>query len=167
MDTTATPADAIKLLPYKPAVHAAALHACFVELQDHEHALDPRAPRGAEIADDYLAWMFRRCEGQRGRVVIAAAGETVVGFMTLLLAVPRTDPDDPVPVHALLSDLMVREPWRGRGLGARLLTEAETLARKAGCRELRVTVFAENQGARRFYARAGYAELLVSVRKTL
>ena len=165
-----SPADAaglVSLEAYVPARHAAALRACFVELQDHEHELDRRAPRGADIADEYLTWMFRRCEAYRGRVVMALAGGEVVGFMTLLLEVPRSDPDDPAPSHGLMTDLMVRQSWRGRGIGAVLLTEAEALAHAAGCVELRVTVFAENHGARRFYARAGYGNLLVSMRKGL
>lgn len=165
--TPATGADGIALQAYLPARHAAALRDCLVELQDHEHALDRRAPRGEGIADEYLAWMFQRCDAHRGRVVMALAGEEVVGFMTLLLAVPRSDPDDPASSHALLTDLMVRQAWRGRGIGARLLAEAEQLAQAAGCGELRVTVFAENHGARRFYARAGYGNLLVSMRKGL
>lgn len=163
----ATGAEQVALEAYVPVRHAAALRACFIELQDHEHELDRHAPRGADIADEYLAWMFARCEAYRGRVLMALAGEEVVGFMSLLLEMPRSDPDDAAPSHALMSDLMVRQTWRGRGIGARLLKEAEGLAHAAGCSELRVTVFAENHGARRFYARAGYGNLLVSMRKGL
>lgn len=52
--------------------------------------------------------------------------------------------------------LAVFEPWRGQGIGAALLAIAETRAREAGCSELSVQVFAENEGAHRLYRRRGY-----------
>lgn len=159
--------DGIEIRAYDPAGDAAAVRACFVELQDHERALEPRAPAGESIADEYLGWMFERCAGHDGRVLVARAGNEVVGFVTVLLAMPRTDPDDPVSAHAMVSELVVREPWRSSGVGARLIAAAETLARAAGRSEIRVSVFGKNHGARRFYAREGYAELMVYLGKPL
>jgi ribosomal protein S18 acetylase RimI-like enzyme len=66
----------------------------------------------------------------------------------------RTSPD---AVH--LHHLMVAAAHRRRGLGARMLGEMEERARSAGARRLTLKVAANNDGARRFYARAGYREV--------
>lgn len=159
--------DPIAIRPYDPATDAEALRTLFIALQDHEHALQPRAPTGAEIADSYLAWMFECCAQNDGRVLVAVRDDTVIGFMTVQLAVRPTDPDDPVPVYALVSELMVQARWRHRGLGARMIAAAEALAREAGRPEIRVGVVARNLGARRFYAREGYDELFLYLHKAL
>ncbi len=53
-------------------------------------------------------------------------------------------------------DLYVAPAWRGRGLGRRLLAEAERLSREMGCVELGLTVAADNAPARRLYEVAGF-----------
>jgi GNAT superfamily N-acetyltransferase len=53
-------------------------------------------------------------------------------------------------------DIVVREGWRGRGVGQALLAWAETLARRLGCCKLTLEVLAGNERALRSYARAGY-----------
>lgn len=159
--------DPIAIRPYDAATDAEALRALFIALQDHEHALEPLAPTGAEIADTYLAWMFECCAENDGRVLVAVSEGKLIGFLTVQLAVRRSDPDDPVLVHALVSELMVQGRWRNRGLGARLLAAAEALARGAGRAEIRVGVVARNLGARRFYAREGYDELFLYLHKPL
>lgn len=158
--------DSIEIRPYE-AADAAAVRSCFIELQDHEHALDPHAPTGEDIADEYIAWMFERCARHQGRVLVARLDGEIVGFSSVLLAMPRTDPDDPVPVHALVQDLVVRERCRNRGVGARLIATAEDMAREAGRTEIRVWVVAQNHGARRFYDRGGYQEQLIHLGKSL
>jgi GNAT superfamily N-acetyltransferase len=57
-----------------------------------------------------------------------------------------------------IEDLWVAEPYRGRGVGSRLLAagEREIAARGHGMAHLRVV--AENESARRFYAVRGWAE---------
>jgi ribosomal protein S18 acetylase RimI-like enzyme len=51
--------------------------------------------------------------------------------------------------------LWIQADWRRRGLGARLLAEAETEARRRGCIGLYVDTF--DAGAAKFYERAGFA----------
>jgi len=51
--------------------------------------------------------------------------------------------------------LWVHDDWRRRGLGHRLLAEAEAEARARGCTGLYVDTF--NEGAVAFYERAGFA----------
>jgi ribosomal protein S18 acetylase RimI-like enzyme len=46
--------------------------------------------------------------------------------------------------------------YEGRGLGSRLLGAANALAVEAGCDELSIQVFEQNEGAVRLYERSGY-----------
>jgi len=58
---------------------------------------------------------------------------------------------------AYVSDLWVAEGFRGRGLGRRLLRRvAEHAAERWQARFLKLTVYAENAGARAFYERLGF-----------
>lgn len=61
-----------------------------------------------------------------------------------------------IPGSFYISALAVTEPWRGLGIGTRLLAAAETKARGAGCPSLSLICFSSNDGARRLYERRGY-----------
>lgn len=56
--------------------------------------------------------------------------------------------------------MAVEEPHRGRGIGSRLLEEAEDACRRLGFEKLSLIVFEQNAGARRLYQRHGYVERL-------
>lgn len=154
--------------PYDAERDAAGLRECFVALQDHEHDMYPDAPAGEAIADEYLAWMFERVGKFDGAVLVASDGDgTLIGFATVLARVPRSDPDDPDPSHAFLSELSVMPAWRGRGVGAALIEASEKFSRERGARVLRVTVVADNDGAQRLYARQGFEPVQLMLQKAL
>ncbi len=83
---------------------------------------------------------------------------------------PETDPADLPPVFRPLVALEAQAPgswyvnvvavdegFRGQGLGARLLAEADRRAEEAGAAQASIIVAAQNP-ARRLYARCGYEE---------
>jgi GNAT superfamily N-acetyltransferase len=152
---------------YDPMRDAAAVRACFVELQESERAFDSRMPRGEAVADAYLARMFERCAKWAGRVFVAEEDGRAVGFVCVWARVPPEELDDePVDV-AYVSDLVVLPPWRGRGLGAALLERAEGYARSHGTAVLGIGVKDANRGARRLYERHGFAAVHVEMAKRL
>jgi GNAT superfamily N-acetyltransferase len=65
---------------------------------------------------------------------------------------------------AVLESMRVRPESRSRGIGALLVAEFFAWARERGARQATVTAFAGNDGARRFYARHGFAPHLVTLR---
>jgi GNAT superfamily N-acetyltransferase len=68
---------------------------------------------------------------------------------------------------ALLESMRVRRDLRGQGIGGLLVDEFIRWARRSGAELASVTAYAANDGARRFYARHGFAPMNVTMRTAL
>jgi len=95
------------------------------------------------------------------------AGAEVVGFVSAWARVPQDELDEPPGEYAAISDLVVRPAFRRRGLGRRLLAEAERYARSHGAATLKIGVLTRNAGAHRLYEEAGFADYRVQMTKRL
>jgi ribosomal protein S18 acetylase RimI-like enzyme len=152
---------------YEPGRDRDQLRSCIVHLQEFERGLEPRLPKGEEMADVYLAFVLDRCAQTSGRIFVGEVDRTVAGFVSVLGEVPHNEPDEaPVP-YAYISDLVVLPLYRRRGLGRALLERAESFARDSGARLLRVGVLAKNEGARKLYDRMGFADYTIQLIKPL
>jgi ribosomal protein S18 acetylase RimI-like enzyme len=143
------------------------LRGCLIELQEFERSVDSRMPAGEEIADAYMSDMFLQCAMSKGTIFVAEADGRVIGFVTLLSHCSSGELDDGDVEFALVSDIVVREEFRGLGAGRQLLEIAEKQAREDGAQWLRVSVLARNQLARNLYEGLGFAELYIDFEKTL
>jgi ribosomal protein S18 acetylase RimI-like enzyme len=83
---------------------------------------------------------------------VATAGGEPVGVMELH---PDADYFTGHP-RAYIDILVVAPEAEGRGIGRALLRHAEAWARRHGCREVVLDVFATNEPAVAFYERCGY-----------
>jgi ribosomal protein S18 acetylase RimI-like enzyme len=126
---------------------AAGLRACFVELQEYERGLDGALLPAEEIVEAYLERMLERCRTWRGRVFVAEVEGVLAGFVCVWGRVPQEELDQDPRDYAYVSDLVVAERWRGRGLGRALLRRAEEHARAEGAPTLGIGVLARNAGA--------------------
>jgi len=100
--------------------------------------------------------------------LIAEAHGEVIGMMHSyamrvdLSPSPVTDPvlapyaDMEVPDTLYISSLALHDGWRNKGLGLKLLVEAQVRADEMGLKGLSLIDYAENTGARRFYERHGF-----------
>ena len=146
---------------------AAAVRACFVALQEVEHGIDAAAPRGEAVADAYLDRMFARCATWSGHVFVAELDGGIIGFVCVWGRVPPQEPDEPQADYAYVSDLVVLDAWRRRGIGRALLERAEAYARSLGMDAIGIGVMAGNQNARALYEARDYHEVHVELRKSL
>jgi len=143
------------------------LKACVIELQDFEHQLDSRYPDGASIVDAYIPDVLKRSERYEGHILVADVGGEIAGYAMIWARVPPEDIEDGDFECGRLADLVVREKYRGRGIGSRLIAEAEAYARARGVRYLRLGVLDRNSSARALYKSLGYSNCLIEMEKDL
>jgi ribosomal protein S18 acetylase RimI-like enzyme len=88
---------------------------------------------------------------------------TRVGFVHLQLTVDTLTG----AANAHICDLAVAPGLDRRGIGSRLLAEAEAWARRRRCRHLTLAVFPGNEAARSLYERRGFGVELLRMVKPL
>lgn len=138
------------------------------ELQVQERSTFDRMKPEDEIGPAYVAAMLGDVREHDGRFLVAERDGTLLGYCTLLTRRDSSEEHDEVfYTYSHVSDLTVAGRERGAGIGADLLAACETIAREAGQKWLRLNVQAANSGARRFYDRHGYRELLTLMEKAL
>jgi ribosomal protein S18 acetylase RimI-like enzyme len=135
------------------------------QARDGRTALDVGAERAAreDASFSYRNAVVAHLDGKVAGMLLAyrlaePSAQDIAGLPDIPpLLRPLVELEYRVPGSYYVNALAVFEPWRGHGIGAALLAIAETRARAAGCGELSVQVFAENEGAYRLYRRNGYA----------
>lgn len=156
-----------EIVDFQERLHLYAVRECLVELQDFERKIDPRMPTGVQIDKAYVAEMRKRCKTSDGKILVAQVGADVVGYATVLSKVQSDEIDAGDLEYALISDLVVKEAYRGNGIGSRLMREAEAFAIANGAKWLRIGVLAANQLVRKLYESNGFSEVYVELEKSL
>lgn len=130
-------------------------------LQDWERALSADRTPGQAMADRHFEYLLHLCETQSGRVFLAVEGEEVVGFVVVFIGSQEEGDLHLLPEHSRygwVSDLVVREGYRGTGTASALMERAEQHCRSVGVKRVKLVSLRDNGRARRFYENAGYAE---------
>jgi len=159
--------DAIDIRPFAAADRPRLL-ALVRELQAFEGEFFDRMTPPEQIGDAYIDGLLATCRQKDGRLLVAADGDTLVGYMAVLLAETSDQAHDEVAyTYAYVQDLAVTASRRGQRLGSRLLAVAEDLARTAGVRWIRLSVLADNSNAIGVYDKAGFRPLISVMEKPL
>lgn len=89
---------------------------------------------------------------ERGRIFVLRAGSQVIGMVNALFTISTAE-GGPV---VLLEDVIIAQPYRGQGLGRKLVEHVLEWARRENF--LRVTVLADstNEAALNFYRQLGF-----------
>lgn len=122
----------------------------------HHVGLHPdvyRVPEPAAVAARY-----RDPSAQAGvTILVAEVGSAVVGAAAVRLLPLPDSASMLAPVRAASIDVAVLGGHRGRGIGERLMTAAQAVARERGAARVVLDVAAANERALRFYQeRLGY-----------
>jgi ribosomal protein S18 acetylase RimI-like enzyme len=115
----------------------------------------------------YYGELLQRISRNGGRIVLALADRRIVAAMGFTLDEDAAYIADDVRRHGTVTDLIVAEEWRGRGIGQMLLNEAERLTREAGFRRLLIGVLAANDKAQRTYRAFGFEPYVSILTKEL
>jgi len=157
----------IEIREYEAARDAEVVRALFVELHETERAIDPRMRPSSEIADAYLTKTFERARLYDGVLYVAEDAGEVVGYVSVWRRYVSDELDDPPGEMGYVSDLVVSERVRGRGVGRALLRHAEQAVRAAGVATLRLSVLAGNTGAIGLYESEGFGAVELDLEKRL
>ncbi|MHB1591675.1 MAG: GNAT family N-acetyltransferase [Sulfuricella sp.] len=87
-----------------------------------------------------------------GRIFVLRVGENVVGMANALVTVSTAEG----ALALLLEDVIVAGPWRGKGLGARLVNHVLAWARGQGYSRATLLADRHNPPALRFYEKLGF-----------
>ena len=92
-------------------------------------------------------------ESDRGRLLVAEADGAVVGMCSGQLTISTAEGGPAV----LVEDVVVREDWRGRGIGARLMDAVADWAMERGATRLQLLADRNNASALDFYTHLGWS----------
>ena len=162
-----------RIRPYRED-DLSAIRAMLDGLQEYECTLEANRAHWADGGGAYADWMLEEAGQNAGAVLLAVADNEVwesrpVGLLTCWRAEDASD-ITVVPaarVHLYVSELFVAEAWRGKGVAAALLAAAESHARRLGIAQVTIGSLAANAAARRAYAKAGFEEYEILLRKRL
>ncbi|MDQ7246649.1 GNAT family N-acetyltransferase [Dongia sedimenti] len=139
-------------------------------LQEAECAMESNRAHWPDGAAAYTEWMLSEAAANKGAIFIAESNEGApIGLASCWRVEDASDTTviAAARVHLYVSDLVVVEQWRGRGVAGRLLAEAERHGRALGLAQMTIGVLSANDAARRAYAKAGFEDYEMLLRKRL
>lgn len=143
----------------------AALRECVVQLQAAEREIDARTADGESIADAYIDYLNNICGANRGKILVAELHGQVVGYTAVQLWNNSEEVHEEPYEYGYVSDLIVLDAFRRRGLGRALLDAAQAYTRRQDIDLLRIGVLAGNKSVRRMYRGCGFREHKVVLEK--
>lgn len=120
-------------------------------------------PEHFQRGERTLAYLNGIIDDEKSDFLVAVDGDKTVGFSLLFekevkglsLLVPCR--------YAYIQDFVVKESHRNRGIGSRLMRASKEWAARRGLAYLRLSVLPDNTDARRFYARHGLTEQMITM----
>ena len=152
---------------FRSASDLQGIRACLIDLQNFERKLDARLPAGEEIVDEYIPQLLRRCRRYDGKVIVADVDASIAGYVSIWTRVTSEELEDGKLQYGYISDIVVRQQYRGTGIGRELMEAAESFARESNVRYLRIAVLAANRLAHELYRTAGFSDYSVELEKML
>jgi GNAT superfamily N-acetyltransferase len=111
-----------------------------------------------EHSDLYQA-LTKIIEDADSAIFVTEAADQLIGFAEVYV---RQDEPNSLRTsyrHGHLQSLMVKEAFRGQGIGAKLLEVAQQWAKEKGAAEMRVETWEFEEGPLRFYEKNDYRTL--------
>ena len=156
----------VTIRPAKPDDRDA-LERCFIELQAFERRIEPNRVDGESIAATYVDELFKICETSEGKIFVAEYGGVVAGFVCVLA---RTDSGEIIErwrERGYITDIVVLNGYRRRGIGQALIKAAEDYAVARGAHTLMIGVLVSNEPARGLYRAVGFRETELILKKQI
>jgi ribosomal protein S18 acetylase RimI-like enzyme len=159
----------MNIVEYHPRYEKAVVR-LMAELQDYERELNSNLTPGSTMAAGHLDYLLQICEAQSGKIFLSLDDDEVVGFIVVFLE--ALDEGDLHLItefrqYGYISDLLVTQTHRGSDAASSLMKAAEQHCLSAGVRRVKLSALPDNQQARRFYEKSGYAVVEVTYCKNI
>jgi GNAT superfamily N-acetyltransferase len=123
--------------------------------------------RDQAAAEGYYRELSERLAKRDGRIVVAVEDGEVVAAMGFVVQTDAAYMVENVREYAVVTDLVVDDRHRRRGIGQMLLREAEGLTREAGLTRLSIGALTANMRAERTYREFGFRPYVTIMTKTV
>lgn len=143
------------------------LHDLVLQLHETLRPFDVDLVPGDQIIERYFDALMAKVEQTAGAVFVAEDHNRMVGYVCLWGTVTPDDLDERPDPYSFMAELFVRPDYRSRGIGHRLVEEAERYAVECGTYKVELKVLAQNESAVRFYEALGYAPRVVIMSKRI
>lgn len=134
-----------------------AVKKCITELKKYESQFDPDYSTSEESVNRLFISILKEKENG-GEIFVAESNDKVIAFASLGI----DDKNDELIVNkiptAYISDIIVLEEYRGKGIGKALLKKAEDFAKEKGLKYIKLIVFSENNKASGLYKSFGFED---------
>ena len=157
--------------PYTETDHAGLLR-LIRELQDHISSLDPlrrlKSGNGFDV-EAYMTNTMEKVRKERGCILVADDGNGIIGCVIGIIPSPSPEQslESPPILEGVILELIVARKHRGSGVGSMLMEAMEQYYREEGAEYSRVSCFAPNEDAHRFYGACGYGDRNIEMLKSL
>jgi ribosomal protein S18 acetylase RimI-like enzyme len=135
----------------------------FHELQLHEHQFDTKKSLDAQDEAQYLQELVQTVAEKSGEVLVAVQDGVCVGFIAWYL---ENEPEFS-QTYGYISDIVVAQHFRGKGIGQQLLDLAITHIRETSVKRVHIGCLLENTDTKKFYEKNGFAEYCVEMVRNL
>lgn len=151
----------VQLRPYQPE-DLPFIQELFSELQTYEKNLLSDRADAREIFAHYWSEVEQAVNAHSGEVVVALENDVIVGYIFYLVEkdVLNTSP------HLYVSDLVVAEEHRRKGIASLIMSHAEQYAKEHKLTAVRVGVLATSS-AKSFYEKQGYELEALELKKPI
>lgn len=127
----------------------------WIQLTDYMHSLDRRHwQRAADGPTKVRQWMEQSLSEAQRVVFVAEKAGTVLGYGHCLLK--KGPPPMRPRLEAFITDFVVDEQARGKGIGSKLLEALESWSIAQGAEAITLSVAARNELGRAFWGSKGF-----------
>jgi GNAT superfamily N-acetyltransferase len=136
-----------------------------VSLAPGNKVLAPHLKRSSNAARTFAIWARKHIGSRNGVVFLAEMDRRPAGYS--LVFIRRNPVIARINTFGYISDLFVREEFRGQGISSKLKNEVTKWARRKGLRHLSLHVVDVNRVPKSIYERWGFFPFVIEMRKDL
>lgn len=137
---------------------------CLIELQEFERMIDPHRLEGMFVAHEYLEHLLRICGYGKGKIFVAEKNGEIIGMISVLIEEDKKH-FRKARRFAYISDLIITELYRDKGIGKELINKAEEYAISQRVNTIQVPILARDHTYLNTYLHNGFHGFELILRK--